>query len=111
MPILEKLCSMSFWTRGIISLNKCSFAHGLEEMRGKNISSKFKTSTCKKFIKNGFCPYGDRCQFSHSVEIMSSVFPKKSKLKVFYQSSTIRYSELLEEITSLDDLDKLSSRL
>lgn len=77
-------------------------------MRDKNHGCKFKTTACKNFQKNGFCSYGDRCQFSHRLETPSSIFHKESKPKVFYQSSTIRYSELLDEINSLEDLEQIS---
>ncbi len=27
--------------------------------------SRYKTELCKKWLKNGMCPYGIRCQFAH----------------------------------------------
>ena len=47
---------------------KCSFAHGEEELRTKNhLPSNFKTKTCNNFHNEGTCQYGDRCQFLHSI--------------------------------------------
>lgn len=28
-------------------------------------SRKVKSSLCRNFVTNGFCPYGKRCQFAH----------------------------------------------
>ena len=46
---------------------KCSFAHGPEELRMLiPRAAKYKTKYCKQFFEQGFCWYGARCQFKHS---------------------------------------------
>ena len=36
-------------------------------MRVKNfVPTKYKTKLCQKFSEEGYCPYGNRCQFIHS---------------------------------------------
>ena len=30
-----------------------------------DVSALYKTKQCKKYLVNGFCPYGQRCQFIH----------------------------------------------
>ena len=40
----------------------CSFAHGSLELKQKtNMPKNYKTKLCKKYHKDLFCPYGDRC--------------------------------------------------
>ena len=41
-------------------------------------SSKYKTEICKKFEENGYCCYGDRCQFAHGKSELRYVQRKKS---------------------------------
>ena len=45
----------------------CQFAHGLEELRTREVDSKFKTERCKNFHSYGpqQCWYGPRCKFIH----------------------------------------------
>ena len=44
----------------------CAFAHGYEELRNKcNLGSNYKTKKCKQFHEQGYCIYGNRCQFKH----------------------------------------------
>ncbi|KRX04405.1 hypothetical protein PPERSA_05666 [Pseudocohnilembus persalinus] len=46
--------------------DKCSFAHGLDQLKEKNhLHSNYKTKPCKKYFQNGFCSYGNRCQYLH----------------------------------------------
>lgn len=45
---------------------KCSFAHGTEELKPRhNSSATFKTIKCKHYHTQMFCQYGPRCQFLH----------------------------------------------
>ena len=30
-------------------------------------TSAYRTKKCKQFFENGFCPYGNRCQFAHAL--------------------------------------------
>ena len=41
-------------------------------------SNKYKTEICKKIKENGYCPYGNKCQFAHSESELRSFQPKKS---------------------------------
>ena len=45
----------------------CQFAHGLEELRTREVDAKFKTERCKNFHQFGpsTCWYGPRCKFIH----------------------------------------------
>ena len=45
----------------------CQFAHGLEELRTREVDVKFKTERCKNFHQFGpsSCWYGPRCKFIH----------------------------------------------
>ncbi len=50
----------------------CSFAHGEYELRNKllvnnNSNNKYKTKPCRSFIEKSFCPFGNRCQYTHLV--------------------------------------------
>eukprot|EP00388_Colpodella_angusta_P005577 GDKJ01017163.1.p1 GENE.GDKJ01017163.1~~GDKJ01017163.1.p1 ORF type:complete len:875 (-),score=293.60 GDKJ01017163.1:338-2962(-) len=61
---------------------RCTFAHGLDEMRKKtHVTNKYKTRPCKRFIQFGWCPYGPRCLFIHnnSAEIDEDVGPLLSQ--------------------------------
>jgi hypothetical protein len=46
--------------------NKCSYAHGRDELvNKKHINLHYKSKKCNKFFENGFCEYGARCQYLH----------------------------------------------
>lgn len=52
--------------------DNCSFAHGELELRNKllvnnNGNQKYKTKPCRSFIEKSFCPFGNRCQYTHLV--------------------------------------------
>jgi len=65
------------WMNGYCVYNdKCIFAHGEEELRGRMGS---RTIKCKNFEK-GVCFYGERCLFKHSYEEDTS---KKRRLPIF----------------------------
>jgi len=62
---------------------KCSFAHGMHELRSKVlIPSNYKTSLCQQFYTKGYCNYGPRCQFQHRQEINVKV--QENKVKIGY---------------------------
>ncbi|CEP10318.1 hypothetical protein [Parasitella parasitica] len=80
--------------------SKCSFAHGIVELRGRTITDPlqsqlhqqnhqdknddringddsngnqlFKTKLCEKFMKDKFCQYGPKCHFAHGEEELKS---------------------------------------
>ena len=46
--------------------DKCSFAHGKQELRSRIIRNDcYKTKICNHYHKAGFCPYSSRCQYFH----------------------------------------------
>lgn len=52
--------------------DNCSFAHGEIELRNKLLvqnsgNQKYKTKPCRSFIEKSFCPFGNRCQYTHLV--------------------------------------------
>ncbi|OMJ81003.1 hypothetical protein SteCoe_18616 [Stentor coeruleus] len=55
------------WSQGICEFgNKCTFAHGENELRNKDyMTINYRTKKCKQFHEQGFCQYGSRCQFIH----------------------------------------------
>lgn len=53
-------------TSGWCFYNKrCSFAHGLQELRPVFRSKKWRTKRCRNWHTTGYCPYEHRCQFLH----------------------------------------------
>ncbi|CBY31948.1 unnamed protein product [Oikopleura dioica] len=47
-------------------MDKCQFAHGIEQLRQVSKHPKFKTIPCKTFHQTGICSYGTRCNFLHN---------------------------------------------
>ena len=46
--------------------NKCSFAHGTQELKEKLlVPMNYKTAKCKQFFTKDCCHFGPRCQFQH----------------------------------------------
>ena len=48
--------------------NKCSFAHGKEELREEIVQPSYKTKSCKSFIENKVCNFGIRCSYRHNIK-------------------------------------------
>ena len=63
-----ELCS-SWLRRGRCEYgDKCSFAHGADELRRRTEVPRcknYKSLPCQGWIACGVCPYGTNCQFSH----------------------------------------------
>jgi len=75
--------------------NKCSFAHGEEELRKKFTGNnmKYKTKKCKMFFEKLYCPFGSRCQYSHSLNSNLS-----------YRDLLINYSkDVFEKVIETDN--------
>lgn len=51
----------------LLHKGRCSFAHSEEELQKKpGLSSQYKTSACKKFLKDPkSCTFGHRCHYQH----------------------------------------------
>ncbi|KAL4495158.1 hypothetical protein ABPG72_007265 [Tetrahymena utriculariae] len=72
--------------------DKCSFAHGKEQLQGKiHLHPNYKTKPCKKFFIKGICSYGNRCQYIHSItqliekgheDFLRQVYPSKKQFQV-----------------------------
>lgn len=68
--------------------NKCSFAHGLDELRNKQlVPANYKTVKCKQFFEKGFCNFGPRCQFLH-----------KAPVETTKTLPTLEYNELFKAL-------------
>ena len=58
---------------------------------------KFKTEMCKNFSENGYCPYGEKCQFAHGAHELVAVCGQgkrrceKKKCRSFWQKSMCGY--------------------
>jgi len=77
---------------------KCSFAHGLHELRKKvHVSQKYKTTKCRSFHEKGYCIYGPRCQFLHDVRLEGCNINILSRHRVSYKQM------LNENLTQLND--------
>lgn len=54
--------------------NKCSFAHGREELCAKVlVPANYKTVKCKQFFETGYCRFGARCQFLHEASLSKAL--------------------------------------
>ena len=70
----------------------CAFAHGVEELNQRKMSSNYKTKACKQFFELGYCSYGIRCQFSHKV------------LKECPEEDKVSYMKILKEFNNEENL-------
>ena len=55
---------------------QCVFAHGINDLRNplkKDNKLYYKYKLCKQFFRDGYCPYGARCQFSHRKKQLSYI--------------------------------------
>lgn len=66
-PLLIKTEMCRSWeTNGACKYgDRCTFAHGVEDMREAVRDEKYKTKPCRTFTSCGACPYGPRCNFVH----------------------------------------------
>ena len=71
------------WEKGTCHYGKnCLFAHGTQEIRRRAQPTNYKTKVCVNILRDGFCKYGNRCQFKHCEDITetaaNSPLPKSS---------------------------------
>lgn len=53
---------------------KCKFAHGRDELVGKQIPTRgYKSKKCNSFYTKMYCPYGVRCMFAHEQRSMEEI--------------------------------------
>lgn len=57
-------------------IEKCRFAHSLEELQIPRVPSSYKTVRCKHWWTStgervGYCPYSDKCKFVHDKAIIT----------------------------------------
>ena len=90
---------LQIWTKCIniyfyIIFLQCVFAHGINDLRIRSKEVKkgrYKTKLCKQFFCEGYCPYGERCQFSHKqfyisyINILKQIIKNKKISKKFIE--------------------------
>ena len=72
--------------------NTCAFAHGIDELNKRKMSSNYKTKPCKQFFEIGYCTYGIRCQFSHKLS------------KEIEEENKISYMKILKEFNDQNNI-------
>lgn len=65
--------------------DRCSFAHGLAELRGPahpcTVSAKYKTTLCRRFMEEQQCPFGVACSFAHGPEQLLTPYEARVMLE------------------------------
>jgi len=74
----------------------CSFAHGEEELRSKNIPFNYKTQICKSFFEKSYCVYGNRCHYSHKIRYILNLIKIKNYRKS--KNEPKKYENILNQI-------------
>lgn len=79
----------------------CKFKHSIEahmDFTGKVRRDKFKTSNCRLFYKEKYCPHGFKCHFRHDFKSFDKIH------RVFYSAhaEALRFTheEILQESES-----------
>jgi hypothetical protein len=82
--------------------DNCSFAHGENELRrkSKSLNLKYKTKKCVVFKRSMYCPFGNRCQYSHILP-HSKLLSYKYKLNYFV-------SYVFKEVCLLDEVELIN---
>ena len=82
--------------------DNCSFAHGENELRrkSKSFNIKYKTKKCVVFKRSMYCPFGNRCQYSHILP-HSKLLSYKYKLNYFV-------SFVFKEICPFDEVELIN---
>ena len=68
----------------------------------------YRTKNCVQFFQNGYCPYGNRCQFAHQVSsnIINNPYDKNMTYKKIFE--TVSKQENIENIKCLVSKPRLS---
>ena len=78
---------------------KCAYAHGKENLRSKvTNTTAYRTKKCTQFFEQGYCPYGNRCQFAHQLKsnIINNPYDKG-----------MSYGKILETISKLENVENI----
>jgi tristetraprolin len=71
---------------------RCSFAHGLAELRGPvhpcTVSAKYKTTLCRRFMEEQRCMFGVACSFAHGPEELLTPNEARAMLERLGSSSS-----------------------
>ena len=92
---------------------KCRFAHGVQELNGKEwLNGKYKSRPCQAFFNTMFCPYGTRCLFKHDerhvTDISSSYYTLLNKCPELWSRVPTRRLSAFAQITLEEDETMLS---
>ena len=58
----------------------------------------YRTKKCTQFFENGYCPYGNRCQFAHEL---------KSNIVNNPYEKGMSYSKILEIMSKLENVENI----
>eukprot|EP01017_Pseudomicrothorax_dubius_P016967 TRINITY_DN1921_c0_g1_i3.p1 TRINITY_DN1921_c0_g1~~TRINITY_DN1921_c0_g1_i3.p1 ORF type:complete len:176 (-),score=10.04 TRINITY_DN1921_c0_g1_i3:53-580(-) len=84
--------------------DKCSFAHGMHELKDKiHLHSNYKTKKCKQFHTQGHCFYGYRCQYRH----LEACDQKKLQLR--FQNIKKLLAEIIESSDTITSERRFSN--
>jgi len=83
--------------------DKCCFAHGRNELKGKMVThTKYKTKPCKQYYQTGYCPYGQRCQYLHREALQPNILFNPNEKCPMDPSHAY---EILHELNRLSGID------
>lgn len=79
----------------------CKFAHGSHELKkNNNLNSKYKTKECGAYCNDGYCRFGDRCNFIHQTT-------ETTKLRTISIQNFSDYRELFYDVKGKSKLATL----
>jgi len=62
--------------------SQCRYAHSLEELRPIYKHVNYKTIKCGKFHHQGSCPYNNRCDYSHNINLNNYIIADLSETEM-----------------------------
>jgi hypothetical protein len=84
---------------------KCMFAHGKEELMGKEFFGGYKSKLCRSFHQKFYCPYGSRCMFIHGNKGLGQILGKNFYMKKINAVNFGEYEEnrlkIFKEISNM----------